>query len=173
MIRQQWKWDAATKELRDYLLGLATEALAEPEPDVPNGIINSKNSGRILIESGREALQRASGLFFVLDALEDRERESAYSYLYSFISGTMDIAGYAITPSSAIHQLDEANAARMRRNRSAAKAARDEIVRAVAAKNSSPPKRLLGAVNDQLMAAGEHRIGERTLRRIVPKRGHS
>jgi len=171
---QKWKWDVETKALHRYLLKLAARALPEePDSHNDNATINSKNSGRILIQGGIDDLRELEGpfgLFYILDGLDERERETAYRDLFHFVRGTLDIAGYAITPSSAMHKFDAAQSAMMRRRRSQSTITRDELVYAALRGDNRKPKQQLPTANEKLREAGYNEISERQLRRILHAR---
>lgn len=177
-------WDIKTKNfLRRLIENTADPAIrCAYEKPPPLGIINILNADCIFIESGKEDLRYAPGLFSVLDTLEDdRKRDGAYRALFLLLQGVFYIAAHAVTPIDSMKQSDvPASQAALARRQKARKMqpkmqARIEIVRAVIAEKTKDGRKrpsvskLLKPVNDRLSAAGRDELTERQLRSDLGK----
>lgn len=165
-----WDWRTKTHGLIDSLVkDIADPALAE-EPDAE--VVNSRNSGHILIESGKEDLEYAGALLRILDGLDESDRDAAYHALYLLIRGTQNIAGYGIIPAAALHRIDAAHGASLRARKSKKTVEKHDLVQAVIAKiegtDHLPIKNLVAPVSDHLKQKGYKKgISERQLSRII------
>jgi hypothetical protein len=164
-------WRDATMRLIALAREAADRALTDPGPEVPPGIINSRNAGRILIEAGREDIEQAASLLCALDGLPERERQSAYAGLHSLIRGISRIAGQTATHADLPRAVEELNSVFMRSRRSGQVKSHRKAVRRIyselTANGRLVLKVLLPALNERLEKEKLPTISERTLSRIL------